>query len=186
MPRPSLRCSPALLDWPLMESAAVNAYLRHEPVIRSALRFYLDNPDDVDECVNDVFLRILTHPPLNPKASYQYILCVTRNIAFDVIRHHETVRAVPLSPLMLDESDLCAELDLLRWMERIRASLCEMGRERRYCFVARRLYGYASKEIGRRLHISENTVEQHLRNASRQIWDGTGDPPPFRTQRKPT
>lgn len=139
----------------------------HEPLLRAWLRRRFPRTADIDDVIQEAYLRLLRMQPgtvvRSPKA---FLFQVARNLAIDQIRRtaaagtatafDETTGAAVADGTKIDEGELNRELDLLR--EAIDA-LPERCRE---IFRLRKVEGLTQGEIARRLGISEHTVSAQL------------------------
>ncbi len=84
------------------EKVLVQLKQEFEPYLRGILRNFLDNPSDIDECLNDTYLKIWNSiPPHQPENLRAYMARIARNTALDRLRwnrrgkrqHQETLFA---------------------------------------------------------------------------------------------
>lgn len=138
----------------------------HEPLLRAWLRGRFPAALDVDDLVQEAYLRVLRARPADglrsPKA---FLFAVARNAAVDQLRRRSASGEVAMGDAgglhaaetaLPDETEHAREVDLL--LEAI-AALPERCRE---IFRLRKIHGLAQSEIARRLGISEHTVSAQL------------------------
>lgn len=164
---------------------ATQMYLKHSALIREMLRKSLPHEENVAEGMHEVWLRFARFAP-EFRTPYQMKIFV-RNVAHCTGRDLAARSAVQrrlrrdlrvLAPAA--DTSLEVFIDIWELLEQRVALLpCRL----RYTFLLKRVHGYTGKEIAGRLLISESAVECMLTRASRLVWDGSGDPPPFRTRR---
>lgn len=138
----------------------------HEPALRSVLRRLVASLSDVDDLVQECYLRILRARERVPiRSSKAFLFTTARNAAHDLHR-----RRVVANPIALEETDgscvltderpgvadsVCHQQELALLAEAIR----ELPERCRQVFLLRKIQELPQKEIARRLGISESTVE---------------------------
>lgn len=140
----------------------------HEPLLRAWLRSRFGEQLDIDDLVQETFLRVLTAWQetglRTPKA---FLLTVARNLALDQLRRRGLVATIPLvdsdALFVLDEDEDVAEKvahhhDLLLLTEAIQS----LPNRCRQIFTLRKIYGLTPKEIAARLGLSPSTVSAQL------------------------
>lgn len=167
---------------------ALKLFQEFEWKIRSIIAQNVRNRHDAEDILQEVFVRILAAPTINPDHPVAYICTLTRNICTDFHRSYNLRKNVEYVPDVGDEdfqdrhaeraSDVC---DIHSAEEHINLLLKVadgLPAKKRRIFLLRKIYGFSQKEIAAGLGISENTVEQHLTKAV--LWIGnqleaTGD-----------
>lgn len=137
----------------------------HEADLRKWLHARFPSIRDVDDLIQDVFLRISkakeSGPIVNPRA---YVFVVARNMALNQLRHLKYERpegAKEIDPLSIiddvnsppDQAALNEELEHLVKAIQFLPNRC------RQVMTLRKIYGLSQKEVAKRLGISVNTVE---------------------------
>lgn len=138
----------------------------HEPALRSVLRRLVASLSDVDDLVQECYLRILRARERVPiRSSKAFLFTTARNAAHDLRR-----RRVVANPIVFEETDdsrvlsderpgvadsVCHQQELALLAEAIRA----LPERCRQVFLLRKIQEMPQKEIARRLGISESTVE---------------------------
>ena len=149
----------------------------HEPTLRAVLRRSYCSGSDVDDVVQESFLRVLRAHAKKPiRCGKSFLFAVARNALRDLIRRRGVIETIPVTetsvlpvleagPGVVDQVIRRQELDLLS--EAVR-SLPDRCRE---VFLLRKINGVSQKEIARRLSISENTVETLVAKGARRCAD---------------
>ncbi len=140
----------------------------HESVLRAWLRSKFKSETDLDDVVQETYLRLLRARErgevTSPKA---FLFAVARNLALDRFRHRAVVPTEPLAEsdglAVLDEgghtADLIAHHQELALLTEAIQSLPDRCRQ---IFTLRKVYGLAQSEIAAQLGVSENTVSAQL------------------------
>ena len=140
----------------------------HEPMLRAWLRSRFRTEDDLDDLVQESYLRLLRARErgevTSPKA---FLFAVARNLALDRFRHREALPTESLAEneewAVLDEvghiPDLIAHNQELALLTEAIQSLPDRCRQ---IFTLRKVYGLSQAEISAQLGVSENTISAQL------------------------
>lgn len=139
----------------------------------------LDNRQDAEEAVNDLWLRVWNAiPPANPENLKSYLARILRNLALDRYRQiHSASRGGGQVPLILDELEDCipdgpgdpsAARDLSGAMDRFLEGLPLKNRR---IFMARYWHMKPVSEIAGSLEMGESAVKMSLLRTRRQLKD---------------
>ena len=140
----------------------------HEPMLRAWLRSRFKSEDDIDEVVQETYLRLLRAREQSEVASPKaFLFAVARNLALDRFRHRE---AVPMESLVesearsvLEEGDDTPEtIAHHQELELLTEAIQSLPDRCRHIFTLRKVYGLSQPEIARQLGLSENTVSAQL------------------------
>jgi len=137
----------------------------HEAMLRAWLLSRFSNASDIDEIIQEAYVRILRvekrEKIVSPKA---FLFTTARNLCISRLRK-ESVRAT-LSLADIDElgviddgesvPDVLARSEELEFLTQAIQSLPERCRQ---VITLRKIYGMSQKEVARELGISVNTVE---------------------------
>jgi RNA polymerase sigma-70 factor (ECF subfamily) len=140
----------------------------HEPMLRAWLRSRFASEDDIDDVVQETYLRLLRAQErgevTSPKA---FMFAVARNLALDRFRH----RAVaPTESLVESEveyvfGDNEATPEIIarnQELELLTQAIQSLPDRCRQIFTLRKVYGLSQSEIAAQLGLSENTVSAQL------------------------
>ena len=150
--------------------------LEFEGALRACLYRYTHNKSDVEELLQETYARLITAGASDDpevRSVRAFSLTIARNVAFDHLRHQQSVPIELVADLeTLNVRDEAGQLDEIVNSHQELALLVEAIQELpdrcRQVFTLRKVYGYSQREIAARLAISENTVEQHLSRAARR------------------
>jgi RNA polymerase sigma factor (sigma-70 family) len=166
---------------PLSAEDLIKLSIKIQPILYNTAKRFVKRHALINEILQDVRVSILTCTSTDAVFSpTAWLVTLTRNRAIDLANHTyraneelvatldeceeevlEEFSLVNLDPARLIEAD-----DELRVIVEAVQSLPECQRR---VVVLRKIYGYSQKEIAHRLKISENTVEQHIGHASRNL-----------------
>ena len=140
----------------------------HEPHLRAYLRGRFPTLHDIDDLVQETYVRLFRAKNEGKQGlSRAYLFVVARNAALDVFRRKKAVaidRLAEIDGLAVEEerpdaaNALCLEQDLKLLAEAVNA----LPDQCRKIFVLRRFQELSHKEIARALGIAENTVNAQL------------------------
>ena len=144
------------------------AYLKHETFLKRFLKRFLSCPDDIEDVVQETFLRaynaeqgIAIH---TPKA---FLFKIARNLALNELRRSSNLITNYIADLGATEviCDQASVEEQVAARERL-AIFCKaaaaLPMQCRRAFLMRKVYGLSQQEIARELNISVSTVEKHL------------------------
>lgn len=137
----------------------------HEPQLKSFLRGAFPSIRDVDDVIQESYLRLWRRHVASPlRSARTFLYTIARHLAIDALRHHDRSPFVEVADstrlaVLEDRPDAAEaactsdELDLL--VEAIEA----LPPRCREIVILRKLRGLSQKEIARQLGITERTVE---------------------------
>ncbi len=140
----------------------------HEAMLRAWLRSRFKTEDDLDDVVQETYLRLLRARERGEVASPKaFLFAVARNLALDRFRHRAVV---PTESLV--ENEALAVLEEGRGtpetiahnqeLELLTEAIQSLPDRCRQIFTLRKVYGLSQEEIAGQLGISENTVSAQL------------------------
>ena len=139
----------------------------------------LHNPEDAEECVNDVLMRLWDHiPPANPENVYAYFASVARSVATKRYKmKHAQKRGGGETMLVLDElHDCCTDpdtveqhIDRIALQETITEFLETLKPEQQTIFVQRYWYVCSIEDIAEDLGISRSKVSVTLMRTRQKL-----------------
>jgi RNA polymerase sigma-70 factor (ECF subfamily) len=169
-----------------VEDRYLVASLEFEGVLRACLYRYARNSADVDELLQETYTNLLAAGSTPNREEIRSIrafaLTVARNVALSWLRHRQVVPIELVADLesleLLDERGQVEEIvNTHQELALLAAAVARLPTRCRQVFTLRKVYGLSQKEIAAELHISENTVEQHLSKGMRLCSAALADSP---------
>jgi len=139
--------------------------LPHEFMLRSWLKNYFSSDCDIDDVVQETYVRVLAAREKtiieSPKA---FIFAVAKNVALGRLRSRQAVREDSLAEIdtesILDESVNVSEtVSREEELEFLTQAIQSLPSRCRQILTLRKIYGLSQKEVAAKLGISEHTVE---------------------------
>ena len=148
----------------------VRRYLRP---IHAVVASYLGEDADVEDAVQDTFLRVLDamdgYDPERPFAPWLYQ--IARNVARNRLKALARRSQVPLPEAGIEASgpgpEAAAEQAEAR--ELLEAAIAALPEQRRTAFRLVDVEGYSAKEAGGMMGLSPGTVRSHVHHARREL-----------------
>ena len=140
----------------------------HGPALRAWLLARFPTLPDVDDLVQETFVRILRAHEVTPVRSARALLYVTaRNLALDTVRRQKVVRFESItektSSFVFDDGgDILAAINQQQELEILAKAIQSLPDRCRQVMTLRTSYAYTAKQIAARLRISESTVDKAL------------------------
>src|SRR4051812_41136876 len=140
----------------------------HEAQLRAWLRSHFKTEDDLDDLVQEAYVRLLrAREGGEVKSPKAFLFAVARNLAVDRLRHRQIV---PIESLV--ESEALSVLEEGRStpetiahnqeLELLTEAIQSLPDRCRQIFTLRKVYGLSQAEIAAQLGVSENTVSAQL------------------------
>lgn len=173
MPTPTIPPSLPALD----ESGTVPAHLSrwfveevhaHEPALRSYMQGKFPGMRDLDDVVQESFLRVWRARLVRPIASSKtFLFTVARHVVFDLARR---ARRSPLEPCAAIEEmptalDTPSAAEAMSWHEKVELlgrAIAQLPMRRQEIVLLHKIDGLSQREVAQRLGLSEKTVENHV------------------------
>lgn len=140
----------------------------HETILRAHLRRKFPHLPDVDDIVQESYLRVL-RARLSGKlrSAKGFLFTTARNAALDLFRHRSVVPMEPLtektaSSVYSEGASAAESASLNQELEILTAALSDLPDRCRQILVLRRIHGLSHKQIAEQLSISEHTVEKQV------------------------
>lgn len=149
----------------------------HEPSLRAWLRGKFPFLPDVDDVVQESYLRLIRARQAG-KVGYAkaYLFTTARNFALDLFRRRavvaiESVADVAALPVAEDAPDIVDALSRQQELELLAEAVQTLPDRCRQVMTLRLLYGLSHKEIAAELRISGHTVKAQLAKGMRRCAD---------------
>ncbi len=132
------------------------------------LRRFTAGAEDVDDLVQEAYMRVFAMPDGQPPASPRALLFrVARNLAVDRARQrraHATDEVADFEPLNVssEEAEPDEQVDLHRRFEAFCAAVDSLPPLCRRVFVLRKVYQLSHEEIAEVMGLSRSTIEKHV------------------------
>ncbi len=140
----------------------------HEPMLRAWLRSRFATETDIDDVVQESYMRLLRARErgevTSPKA---FLFAVARNLALDRHRHRQVVPTESLAEnealaVSDDEQGTPEIIAHNQELELLTEAIQSLPDRCRQIFTLRKVYGLSQPEIAEKLGVSENTVSAQL------------------------
>ncbi len=137
----------------------------HEAMLRAWLRERFSSERDIDDLVQEAFIRVLRAQETGSIESPKAFLFVTaKNLALARVRHRRVaenfVLAETQSSSVIDETaDVPAAAARAQELELLTQAIQSLPNRCRQIITLRRIYGLSQREVAAQLGISEHTVE---------------------------
>jgi RNA polymerase sigma factor (sigma-70 family) len=146
----------------------LNQVFRYRPVLQRYLRQRLACADDIDDIIQETYLRVYAMPDFTAVQSPKSLLLkIAHNLAIELVRRRATQATdsvAEFEPLTVssDSPALDDQLDARRRFESFCAAVDSLPPLCRRAFMLRKVYKLSQAEIAAVLGVSENTVEKHV------------------------
>ena len=153
------------------EQAVEELDRKYGPAVRKTAANILCDRLDVEECMNDTYLRTWNSiPPQNPNPLVSYVCKIARNLALDRYRANKAEKRNGNLDLVLEEMEECipstmnveTELEAKELTAAINRFLSAMSREDRFLFVRRYWYGDSVADLAAMTNGSADRVSVRL------------------------
>ncbi len=147
------------------------AYLEHKSTLVSYIAKYLLRPEDVEDILQEAFLRTLVASRKKTIASPKsYLFIVARNLVFRNLRNQskkvmEKIEDVDEKYLVSQDVGTDKKFYDKMKMKAFVEAANSLPPQCRKVFLMRKLLGKSQREISKELGISISTVERHITNA---------------------
>jgi RNA polymerase sigma factor (sigma-70 family) len=146
----------------------------HETDLRAYLRRQFPNVTDVDDLVQDSFVRLLRARETRPVACVRaYLFTIARNASYALLRRPRIFSPIPITdPAVLRiverDGDVVEQISTRQEIAFLLAGIDTLPARCREIFMLRKLRGVSQKEIARRLGLSEQTVQVQIARGAKK------------------
>jgi RNA polymerase sigma factor (sigma-70 family) len=168
---PSASESPPIADQTRWFAEEVHA---HEPLLRNYLKGQFPAVRDVDDVIQESFLRVWQRQAIKPIASAKaFLFKVGRHLALDTLRHERRSPIQAVSDLsglgvIEEKADAAESAAHNEEVTILMAAIESLPGRCREIYILRKLYRLPQKEIAERLGVTEGTVQVQIGRANRR------------------
>jgi RNA polymerase sigma factor (sigma-70 family) len=140
----------------------------HEAALRAYLRGRFPELPDVDDVIQDTYMRLLrTRAAAGVIDARPYLFSTARHAAIDFFRRRRILRLQPLGKqaglsVVEDQPDAAEIVSHDQELALVREAVAALPPRCREVLVLRRFQGLSHRQIAQRLGIAEKTVDAHL------------------------
>lgn len=149
----------------------------HEEMLRAWLRTQFPAVCDIDDIIQEAYLRVLnSHEARGVDSPKAFLFATARNLVLMQLRHRRVERAESLAEMdatsILDEStDIPGEVARAQELQMLTHAIQSLPARCRQILTLRKIYGLSQKEVAAQLGISEHTVEAQGTIALRKLGE---------------
>lgn len=149
----------------------------HESSLRSYLRRVFPSLPDIDDFVQESYVRMIrAHRMGRVQCAKAFLFTTARNSALDFFRRRRVVKFENVADLTElgvseDRPGVAESVSRQQELEVLSAAVRALPDRCRQVLTLRLLYGYSQKEIADHLRISEHTVKAQLAKGTRRCAD---------------
>jgi len=149
-------------------SPILASFLKHESFLKRFLRRFLTRQEDVEEVVQESFLKAyaseLRKPIEQPKS---FLFQIARNEALSRLRKQslrivEYIEEIDASLIASDTTSVDQQMEQRQLLGVLCDGVATLPPQCRKVFLLRMVYGMSHKEVAAAMGISVSTVEKHL------------------------
>ncbi|MCG8309566.1 MAG: RNA polymerase sigma-70 factor [Cytophagales bacterium] len=146
----------------------------YAPKILNFTAKYFEDIQDCEEIAQEVFIKIWNKREAinDPKTFESLLFTIAKNHIYNAIRkkvYQKAFKDKKTGIIQMETFDPEDEQNFAELFVMIKAITKSLPHQRRKVFILSRLKGYTNKEIAKRLGISINTVETHIRLALKKF-----------------
>lgn len=141
----------------------------HEPILRGWLQSRFSKGIDVDDIIQESFLKVLKAREINElKSPKAFLFATARNLALDVVRRSKIIQFDSLTENelsdVIDNSDSIQESIVRNQeLELLTKAIQSLPAKCRRIFTLRKVYCMSQPDIAKKLGVSVNTVATQLK-----------------------
>ncbi len=146
----------------------------HEPVLRAWLRSRFPVQLDLDDLVQETFIRVLRARESGEVRAPRALLFTTaRNLAIDHLRREriismESLAEIERLPVLTESAGVPEAVGHAQELELLTQAIQSLPDRCRQVLTLRKIYGLSQREIAAQLGITEHTVEAQVANGMRR------------------
>jgi len=146
----------------------------HEPAVRAYLRRRFPGATDVDELIQESYLRMLRARQTGPIASAKaYLFTTARHLALALFRRPRIFSPIPVTDLpasriIQEDVDVTEQVSTTEEIAVLLDAIDALPNRCREIFILRKLHGLSQKEIARKLGLSDQTVQVQVARGAKK------------------
>jgi RNA polymerase sigma-70 factor (ECF subfamily) len=155
--------------------AFTEVYLRYAPLLLKHVTQLLDSRDWAEEIVQDVFTRLWEARPSLSTVSQPraYLYRIASNLTLDLLRHRSVeVKAqywLARNSGAVSDPGIEAQFDFWSSRQLVEEAVNHLTAQKKLIYLLKNEEGYSYEEIAKTVHLSRNTVRNHLADAVQYI-----------------
>jgi RNA polymerase sigma factor (sigma-70 family) len=137
----------------------------HEPQLRAWLTSQFSAAQDIDDIVQEAFVRVLrARTEEEVRAPKAYLFVIARNLALMRVRHskvakEDSLTEIDCSGILDEDADVPHAVARAQELEMLTKAIQSLPTRCRQILTLRKIYGLSQKETAAELGIAEHTVE---------------------------
>lgn len=151
----------------------VAQFYSYRPLLLNKIRTRISDSDDVEDLVQEVYLRLLDYPaPLRPEMIKGLAFSIVNNVVCDYLRRHyvRTSAHTEIFNSLEEETDQTEQEIIGRDLESFKNKrIAAMPPKRRLIYIMRINGNLPNQDIAQRLNLSCRTVENHFFKAQTEM-----------------
>lgn len=148
----------------------IQAYFGQLPSLRRSLARFFANPEDVEDVLQETFVRVCKARDENVSNFKGYLHRTARNIAINELNRKARTITSYIDDVCGDDIEsgdvpVDQQVSDKQQMEAFGHAVASLPEKCRRVFLLSKLYGLKQKEVASHMNISQSTVEKHLAKA---------------------
>lgn len=147
----------------------------HERALRAWLRSRFPDARDVDDVVQESYIRLLRAREATPVACVRaYLFTTARNVALAIFRRPQIFSSDPvpeasISSIVAEGGDVAEQVSVRQEVLLLLEAIATLPGRCREIFVLRKIQGLSQRAIAAKLGLSERTVEVQVARGARRV-----------------
>jgi RNA polymerase sigma factor (sigma-70 family) len=163
-------------------SDLLTAALQHESLLRKVLWRYTRNRADVDELLQETYIRLMGRSVEGIHNVRGYVIRAAFNIAHDHVQRQKVIPFEVLHDLdtLEDISDVALTEEIIsshQELERVVRAVKQLPLQMQQAFVLSKVYGFSHQQIKARTKMSQSQLERRLADSARLVAAILGSDP---------
>jgi RNA polymerase sigma factor (sigma-70 family) len=160
----------------------LTAALKHESLLRKVLWRYTRNRADVDEILQETYIRLMHRSVEGIHNVRGYAMRTAFNVAVELVRHRnviplELVADIDILEGLTDDALIEEVIQQHQELERLVRAVKQLPLQMQQAFVLAKVYGFSHQQIKARTRMSQRVLERRLTDAVRLVAAILGSDP---------